>query len=67
MRAAPRLARLPVSRRAASSTTRRAASSSAVAFDVDGVLVRGGATVPAAPGALKALEAAGIPFLFMTV
>ncbi|KAH8055227.1 hypothetical protein JL720_14337 [Aureococcus anophagefferens] len=66
MRAAPRLARLPTTRRAASSVSRRAASSSAVAFDVDGVLVRGGATVPAAPGALKALEAAGIPFLFMT-
>jgi HAD superfamily hydrolase (TIGR01456 family) len=66
MRAAPRLSRLPATRRAASSVSRRAASSAAVAFDVDGVLVRGGATVPAAPGALKALEAAGIPFLFMT-
>jgi len=34
---------------------------SAVAFDIDGVLVRGGAVVPSAPAALKALASAGIP------
>ena len=44
----------------------RRQASSAVAFDVDGVLVRGGATVAAAPVALQRLRSADIPFLFMT-
>jgi HAD superfamily hydrolase (TIGR01456 family) len=41
-------------------------ASSAVAFDVDGVLVLGGKTVPSAPRALQKLQAADIPFVFMT-
>ena len=42
------------------------AASSCVAFDVDGVLVLGGKTVPAAPRALRMLSENDIPFVFMT-
>eukprot|EP00904_Undaria_pinnatifida_P009049 jgi/Undpi1/5274/HiC_scaffold_2.g00555.m1 len=41
-------------------------SSFAMAFDIDGVLVRGRDVLPGARDSLRALEDAGVPFVFVT-
>ena len=56
---------LPAARRAASSAG-AAAASAGVAFDIDGVLMRGKHPVASAGAALRALQDGGVPFVLLT-
>ncbi len=47
-------------------SSQRRNASSAVVFDVDGVLILGGKTVPSAPGVLQGLRDRNVPFMLMT-